>query len=138
MREGLLALSVSVGMKVVNELIEEELSSICGPKGKHDPERKASRHGARQAKVVLGGRKLAARRPRARTVDGDKVGLSTWGLFSSEDLLAERTVECMLSGLSTRRYERGLEPPGEEGSSTSRARRSRGASCPAPARRSPS
>lgn len=64
MREGLLALSVGVGLKVMDELIEEELVRLCGPKGKHDPRRVASRHGSRPAKVVLGGRKLGARRPR--------------------------------------------------------------------------
>ena len=39
----------------MDELIEEELIRLCGPKGKHDPERGAKGHGARQAKVVLGG-----------------------------------------------------------------------------------
>jgi hypothetical protein len=36
MREGLLALSVGVGLKVMNELIEEELTQLVGPKGKND------------------------------------------------------------------------------------------------------
>ncbi len=118
MREGLLALSVGVGMKVMNELIEEELTRLCGPKGKHDPERAAHRHGSRPSKVVLGGRKVAARRPRARSTEGCEVSLRTWELFRSEDLLKERTVETMLAGLSTRRYQAALEPTGAEGSST--------------------
>jgi putative transposase len=125
MREGLLALSVGVGMKVMGELLEEELARLCGPKGKHDPERSAHRHGTRAAKVTLGGRKVAARRPRARTVEAEELALPTWELFSSEDLLDERTVETMLSGLSTRRYEAALEPTGERGSSTSRSAVSR-------------
>lgn len=125
MREGLLALSVGVGLQVMNELIEEELTGLCGPKGKHDPERTIHRHGARQAKVVLGGRKISARRPRARTTDGKEARLPSWELFSSEDLLSERTVETMLAGLSTRRYETALEPTGEVGSATSRSAVSR-------------
>lgn len=112
MREGLLALSVGVGLKVTDELIEEELVRLCGPKGKHEAERTASRHGSRRSSVVLGGRKVAARRPHARTTSGEELGLSTWELFRSEDLLDERTVELVLSGLSTRRYDRGLEPTG--------------------------
>lgn len=95
------------------------------PEGKHDPDRTATRHGGRPAKVVLGGRKVAARRPRARTLDGEEVPIRTWEMFSSEDLLCERTVETMLAGLSTRRYERALEPTGTEGSSTSRSAVSR-------------
>src|SRR3990170_7357288 len=69
-REGLLALSVGVGLKVLGELLEEELVALVGPKGKHDPERSASRHGARPGQVVLGGRKVSVSRPRARTREG--------------------------------------------------------------------
>jgi putative transposase len=38
-REGLLALSVGVGLGVMHELMSEEVEEICGPKGKHDPAR---------------------------------------------------------------------------------------------------
>ena len=125
MREGLLALSVGVGMKVMNELIEEELAHPCGPKGKHDPKRSAHRHGSRGSSVVLGGRKVSARRPRARSTEGSELPIRTWELFSSEDLLSERTVETMLAGLSTRRYRSGLEPTGTEDRSSSRSAISR-------------
>lgn len=124
-RDGLLALSVGVGLKVMDELIEEELARLCGPKGKHDRNRSAHHHGSRPAKVVLGGRKLSARRPRARSAAGGELPIRTWELFSSEDLLDQRTVETMLSGLSTRRYRAALEPTGEQGSSTSRSAVSR-------------
>jgi hypothetical protein len=40
-REGLLALSVGVGLGVVHELMEAEVTEVVGPKGKHDPERTA-------------------------------------------------------------------------------------------------
>jgi putative transposase len=125
MREGLLALSVSVGIKVMNELIEDELAQVCGPKGKHDRERTANRHGSRRSSVVLGGRKVTARRPRARATDGREVELRSWRLFADEDLLSERTVATMLAGLSTRNYGRALEPTGEAGKSTSRSAVSR-------------
>ena len=38
-REGLLALSVGVGLGVVHELMELEVTEVVGPKGKHDPGR---------------------------------------------------------------------------------------------------
>jgi putative transposase len=44
-REGLLALSVGVGLGVVHELMELEVDEVVGPKGKHDPGRVAKRHG---------------------------------------------------------------------------------------------
>jgi len=44
-QEGLLALSVGVGLGVMAELMEEEVDEVVGPRGKHDPERVAVRHG---------------------------------------------------------------------------------------------
>ena len=44
-REGLLALSVGVGLGVVHELMELEVDEVVGPKGKHDPIGRAKRHG---------------------------------------------------------------------------------------------
>ena len=38
-REGLLALSVGVGLGVVHELMELEVDEVVGPKGKHNPDR---------------------------------------------------------------------------------------------------
>ncbi len=38
-KEGLLALSVGVGLGVLAELLEEEVDEVVGPKGKHDPDR---------------------------------------------------------------------------------------------------
>jgi hypothetical protein len=46
-REGLLALSVGVGLGVVHELMELEVCEVVGAKGKHNPERVAVRHGPR-------------------------------------------------------------------------------------------
>ncbi len=66
-REGLLALSVAAGMAVMQAMFDAEVTAACGPKGKHDPDRSAVRHGAGQGSVVLGGRRLPVARPRART-----------------------------------------------------------------------
>lgn len=35
-KEGLLALSVGVGLGVLEALMAEEVEEVCGPKGKHD------------------------------------------------------------------------------------------------------
>lgn len=124
-REGLLALSVGVGLKVMEELLEEELVALVGPKGEHDRERTATRHGSRRGQVVLGGRKLRVRRPRARTLDGRELPLRTYAHFACDDLLSERTVETMLAGLSTRRHRVALEPTGTEERSVSKSAVSR-------------
>jgi transposase-like protein len=117
-REGLLALSVGVRLKVMNELLEEELVALVGPKGKHDPERTASRHGSRRGQVVLG-------RPRARTVADRELPLRTYAHCAAHDLLCERTVETMLAGLSTRRHCAALEPTGTVDRSVSKSAVSR-------------
>ena len=53
-REGLLALSVGVGLGVVHELMELEVDEVVGPKGKHDPDRSAKRHGHEDGSMTLG------------------------------------------------------------------------------------
>ncbi len=57
-QEGLLALSVGLGLGVLAELMEEEVIEVVGPKGRHDPERSAVRHGHEAGAVTLGGRRV--------------------------------------------------------------------------------
>jgi hypothetical protein len=57
-KEGLLALSVGVGLGVLEELMAEEVEDVCGPKGRHDPDRTAYRHGTDDGEVTLGGRRV--------------------------------------------------------------------------------
>src|SRR3954471_9597128 len=77
-KEGLLALSVGVGLGVMAELMEEEGTDVVAPKGRHDPERTAVRHRHEAGEVTLGGRRVAVDRPRARTADGEsEVALAT-------------------------------------------------------------
>jgi len=40
MREGLLAASVEIGLGVMSDLIEAEVTTVAGPKGRHDPDRR--------------------------------------------------------------------------------------------------
>ena len=114
-KEGLLALSVGVGLGVLHELLEAEVDEVVGPKGKHDRERTAVRHGHEGGEVTLGGRRVPVRRPRARTADGEhEVTLGTYAHFAERDRLAEVVLERMLAGVSTRRYARTAEPVGAE------------------------
>ena len=114
-KEGLLALSVGVGLGVLHELMEAEVDEVVGPKGRHDPDRVAVRHGHQDGEVTLGGRRVPVSRPRARTVDGEReVGLDTYAHFAERDQLADVMLERMLAGVSTRRYARTGEPVGTE------------------------
>jgi len=116
MTQGLLAASTAVGLEVMAELMQVEVTELAGPKGKHDPARTAKRHGSERGRVTLGGRRLGVRRPRVRAAGADEheLELESYAAFTSTDLLAEGIVARMLAGLSTRRYQAGLEPVGSE------------------------
>jgi putative transposase len=110
-KEGLLALSVGVGLGVLTELMEEEVDDVVGPKGKWNRERTAVRHGHEDGEVTLGGRRVEVSRPRVRTADGEsEVQLSTYEHFADRDPLGRVVLERMLAGVSTRRYRRTQEP----------------------------
>ena len=113
-KEGLLALSVGVGLGVMAELMEAEVDEVVGPKGVHDPQRAAVRHGHEAGEVTLGGRRVAVERPRARTVHESEIGLATYAHFADRDPLTRVVLEQMLAGVSTRRFERTREPVGAE------------------------
>ncbi len=114
-KEGLLALSVGVGLGVLEELMAEEVEEVCGPKGKHDPDRTAYRHGSDDGEVTLGGRRVGVERPRMRTKDGEsEVPCRTYEHFANRDQLSRVVLERMLAGVSTRRYRRLQEPVGEQ------------------------
>ena len=114
-KEGLLALSVGVGLGVLSELMEEEVDDVVGAKGKWNPERTAVRHGHEAGAVTLGGRRVAVERPRVRTADGSsEIELATYQHFADRDPLARVVLERMLAGVSTRRYPRTQDPVGEE------------------------
>jgi hypothetical protein len=70
-REGLLALSVGLGLRVVHELMEAEVDEVVGPKGKWNPDRTAKRHGHEGGSVTLGGRRVDVSRPRMRSADDE-------------------------------------------------------------------
>jgi len=126
-REGLLALSVGVGLGVVHELMELEVDEVVGPKGKHNPERVAKRHGHEDGSMSLGGRRVEVRRPRMRTADDDReLPVATYGYFADRDPLTRAVMDRMLAGVSTRRFADVGEPVGTgvEASSSSTSKTS--------------
>jgi transposase-like protein len=121
-KEGLLALSVGVGLGVLHELMGEEVDEVVGPHGKHDPERSTVRHGREAGEVTLGGRRASVERPRVRTADGEReVPLATYAHFADRDPLSRVVLERMLAGVSTRRFGRTSEPVGEQVEAESRS-----------------
>lgn len=114
-REGLLALSVGVGLGVMHELMAAEVDDVVGPKGRHNSERQAVRHGSERGSVTLGGRRASVERPRVRSADGaEEIGLRSYEHFASRDPLTDLVFERIMAGVSTRGYARTNEPVGSE------------------------
>jgi putative transposase len=119
LREGLLALAVGTGLQVMAALMEADITAVCGPKGRHDPERAAVRHGHGAGSVSLGGRRVPVERPRMRATDGSgELAVPSYELFSDTEILGRMALERMLAGLSTRRYPAALEPVGAHAEKT--------------------
>ena len=136
-REGLLALSVEVGLGVLVELLEQEVEGAVGPKGKWNPDRAAVRHGHENGEVTLGGRRVPVRRPRARTADGEsEVPLKTYEHFAGRGQLegggagADAGRAFRLAGIGARRSRSG--PRSRPRRVRRRSRRCRARSCTAP------
>jgi transposase-like protein len=114
-REGLLALSVGVGLGVVRELMELEVDEVVGAKGKHNPDRVAVRHGHEDGSMTLGGRRVRVRRPRMRTADDEReLPVESYEYFADRDPLTRAVMDRMLAGVSTRKFARVGEPVGSE------------------------
>ncbi len=121
-KEGLLALAVGAGFGVMEVMMQESVTGLCGPRGAHDPDRTAVRHGSEDGSVTLGGRRVPVRRPRVRSADGTtELAVPAYEVFTSTELLGAMALQRMMAKLSTRRYGAGLEPVGEAVEATARS-----------------
>jgi hypothetical protein len=92
-REGLLALSVGLGLSVVHQLMEREVTEVVGPKGKHNRDRTAKRHGREDGSMTLGGRRVPVSRPRMRTADDEhEVPVASYEYFADRDPLTRKAL----------------------------------------------
>jgi putative transposase len=121
-QEGLLAMAVGTGLQVMAAMMNADVEALCGPKGRHDANRDAVRHGSGDGSVTLGGRRLPVARPRVRAVDGSgELPVPSYQLFSQTEVLGRMAMQRMLAGLSTRSYPVGLEPVGQRVEQSARA-----------------
>jgi transposase-like protein len=108
MRRTLFTFVIHEGMKAFDQMLEEERTALCGPahaKGEPDD---PLRWGHVDGRVVMGGQRVVVRKPRVRQI-GKEVTLPSWAEFADHDPLDARTMEQMVLGISTRKYERSLE-----------------------------
>jgi len=103
-------LCVNAGKAVLGAMMEAERTALCGPKGVPDSQRTAYRGGHTDTSVVLGGRRIAIRRPRAHALQAQELPLPTFQWASACDPLNAATLAAIAAGVSTRRYRSTLDP----------------------------
>jgi len=123
--KGLLALSMEIGIEVMRQMLEADVEAEAGPKGRHNADRTAYRHGTEQTRVVMGGEKVSVERPRVRSKAGEEIALPTLAMFQNEDPLNQAVLTRLLSGVSTRKYSRTLDGLAQEALCASKSEVSR-------------
>lgn len=103
-------LCIDAGKAVLGAMMEAERTALCGPKGCPDAKRTAYRGGHTRSQVVLGGRRIAIARPRARAVGAGELSLPTFAWAAGTDPLDRATIGAIAAGVSTRRYRSTLDP----------------------------
>jgi transposase-like protein len=111
--EGLTAeieqLAGQAGMLIMRAVMDAEVEQLAGPRGRHEPQRSASRWGQQAGYAVLGGKKVRLARPRVRDEAGREVGLRTYARFQSPPRRQGSIYQKLIHGISTRKYERAIE-----------------------------
>ncbi|MET0383369.1 MAG: transposase, partial [Burkholderiaceae bacterium] len=109
-RHAFLGLCIDAGQKVLAALMEADRIAMCGAKGVPDARRRAVRGGSTASQVVLGGQRIAVRRPRARSLTEGELCLPSFEWAASGDPLDAATMAAIAAGVSTRRYASTQEP----------------------------
>jgi len=62
-------LCIQAGREVLAQMLEADRVTLCGAKNVPDSSRRALRGGSTSSRVVLGGQRIAIKRPRVRGID---------------------------------------------------------------------
>jgi len=108
-RQGFHSLCIEAGRLVLSGMMEQDRTALCGPKSAPNPKREAVRGGHTTSLVVLGGRQIEIKRPRARSNDGERE-LASYRWAAGGDPLDHHTMEAIAAGVSTRNCRRTLDP----------------------------
>jgi transposase-like protein len=111
-KKGLLSFVQQMGMVALSELLVTEAAMIAGPKGQHIEGRTHHHWGTATTPVGFGGRHVSLPYPRvrARGKGRGEVTLPSIEALRNGDPMTERVAEQIALGVSTRGYERSLEP----------------------------
>lgn len=101
---------ITLGIDSYLELIEEEITELCGTRYKHIEGRELTRWSKVETPVILGGRKVSIPHTRVRDIKNNKEkDLKIIEKYKDKKLLSHRQMQQMIIGVSTRKYKRSLE-----------------------------
>ena len=108
--DSLLEKVISLGIESYLELVEQEITSICGERYRHIADREFTRWSSKETSVVIGGKKIPVSHSRVRNIKSSKEKeIESINRYKDKELLSHRQMEQMIIGVSTRKYKRSLE-----------------------------
>ena len=108
-QRGLMSLALRAFRYVAEEVMDQEVTALVGPRNQPDPEREKGRWGSEGGYCVVGGQKIPLQRPRVRDRRKKEVPLGSYELIQRASLMEESVWEKMMHGLTTRRYSQVIE-----------------------------
>jgi putative transposase len=98
------------GVLLTQLLMNAEVQQVVGDRGIHDRNRDCVRWGTQDGSVLLLEQRIPVKKPRVRTgSSGTEVELEIYEALKDKTFLNEQAAAKLLSGLSTRRFEKTLE-----------------------------
>jgi len=102
-------LAGEAGLRILQGILEEEVTCRVGPPHHPDPASGALRWGRQPGYVVFGGQKVGIERPRVRRREGQEVQLENYGRWQQDGRMQRAVAERIVCGLSTRKYRRAVQ-----------------------------
>ena len=90
-------------LKMIHALFEQELLDICGERYARHRDKSYQRAGSDPGSVLVRGQRVQVRKPRVKK-SGHDVRLKSYSALQSYDILADRVLSHVLSGVSSRNY----------------------------------
>lgn len=95
-------------LSTIYELFKQEIDQLCGPRFARKGDELAHRAGSDPGSILAQGQRLQVKKPRAKR-GGEEVELQTYLALQNYDALSSKVMGQMLTGTSTRDYDKVLE-----------------------------
>ena len=90
-------------LRMVQQLFQDEITALCGPRHARDRDAEAVRGGSEKGSILWDGKRMPVRRPRARDEDAE-VTLESYAALNDYDLFSDEVQQLLIRGISTRDF----------------------------------